>query len=64
MGIVDDTIQDRVGKGWIADQVVPAIDRDLAGDQRGATRVALLDDLEQVAALLGPERLEPPVVED
>jgi hypothetical protein len=48
VGIVDDTIEDRVGEGRIADQVVPAIDRDLAGDQRGATPVALLDDLEQV----------------
>jgi hypothetical protein len=37
---------------------VPAIDRDLAGDQCGTTPVALLDDLEQVAALLGPERLQ------
>src|SRR4051794_18595000 len=55
VGIVDDAIQDRVGEGRIADQVVPAIDRDLAGDQRGAAAVALLDDLEQVAALLGSE---------
>ena len=53
VGIVDYAIQDRVGEGRIADQVVPAIDRDLAGDQRGAAAVALLDDLEQVAAL-GP----------
>ena len=64
VGIVDDAIQDRVGEGRIADQVVPAIDRDLAGDQRGAPPVALLDDLEQVAALLGPERFQAPIVED
>ena len=56
---MDDAIQDRVGEGRIADQVVPAIDRDLAGDQRGALPVALLDDLEQVAALLGPEGSRP-----
>ena len=47
-----------------ADQVVPAIDRDLAGDEGSAAAVAVFDDLEQVAALLGPERLEAPVVED
>ena len=57
------------GRGWrrhggVADQVVPAVDGDLAGDQGGAAAVAFLDDLEQIAALLGTERLEAPVVED
>ena len=51
----------RVG---LADQVVPAVDRDLAGDQRGAAAVAVLDDLQHVVALLGAERLETPIVED
>jgi hypothetical protein len=35
---------------------VPAIDRDLAGDQQGSPVVAIVDDLEQIAALLGVER--------
>jgi len=64
MGVVDDAIEDRVGQSWIADQVMPAVHWDLAGDQRGATSVAVLDDLQQVVALLGGERFEPPVVKD
>jgi hypothetical protein len=28
--IVDDAVEDGVGMGWIADQVVPFVDRDLA----------------------------------
>jgi hypothetical protein len=28
--IVDDAVEDGVGIGWIADQVVPFVDRDLA----------------------------------
>ena len=32
---------------------MPAIDRDLAGDQQGSPVVAIIDDLEQIAALLG-----------
>jgi len=43
---------------------VPALDRDLAGDQSGASAVAVFDDLQAVVALLGPERFEAPVVED
>src|SRR6516164_7583095 len=64
MRVVDDAVEDRVGEGRFADQIVPAVDRDLAGDQRGATAVAVLDDLQQVVTLLGAERLKTPVVED
>src|SRR5271154_6227624 len=64
MGIVNDAIEDGVGECWLADQIVPTVDRDLAGDQGGAAAVAVLDDLEHVVALLGPERFEPPIIED
>jgi hypothetical protein len=64
MGVVDDAVEDGVGERWIADDVVPAVDGDLAGDHGGAAAVALLDDLEEIAALLGRERPETPVVED
>src|SRR5262245_61781643 len=62
MGIVDDAIEDGVGDGRLADDVVPAIDGDLAGDEGGAAAIALLDDLQQIAALVGGERLQAPVV--
>src|SRR5829696_4389304 len=64
MGIMDDAVEDGVGDGRFADDVVPTIDRDLAGDEGGAAAAALLDDLQEIAPLVGPERLEPPVVED
>ena len=53
---MDDAVEDGVGEGGIADHLVPAIDRDLAGDQQRAPVVAVIDDLEQIAALLGVER--------
>src|SRR5260370_22836210 len=40
------------------------MERVMGGDGGGAAAVALLDDLEQVAGLVGPEWLEAPVVED
>jgi len=64
MGVVHDAIEHGVGNGRLADDVVPAIDGDLAGDQGGATAVALLGDLQQIAPVVGAERLQTPVVED
>src|SRR5271169_5950733 len=45
VGVVDDAVENGVGQGRLAGQVVPAVDRDLAGDQGGAAAVAVLDDL-------------------
>ena len=39
MGVVNDAVEDGVGDGQIADDVVPAIYRDLAGDECGAARL-------------------------
>ena len=64
MGVADEALEDGVGQPRIADQVVPTLDRPLADDQSRAAAVALLDDVEQVAAPLGAERLQAPVVED
>jgi len=61
---VDDAVEDGVGQGRVADQVAPAVDRDLASQQRGAAAVAIFDDLQHVVALLGPEGFEAPIVED
>ena len=51
----------RVG---VAEVVVPLGRRELAGDDGGAGAVAVLQDLEQVAALLVRDRREAPVVDD
>jgi hypothetical protein len=51
---VEDAIEGGVGKRQIADDVMPAIDRHLAGEKDRA-RVVALDDFEQVAGLLSRE---------
>jgi hypothetical protein len=62
--VVDDAIEDGVGIGGLADQLVPLVDGDLAGDDRRSAAVAFFENLEQVMTSGGIERLEPPVVED
>src|SRR5262252_3327062 len=64
VSIVDDAVEDGVGQGRLANQVVPAVDWDLAGDQRGAAAVTVFNDFQHVVTLLGPERLETPIIED
>jgi hypothetical protein len=64
VGVVDDAIEDGVGKSWIADDLVPAPDRQLTGDENRTGIVAVLDDLEKIAALFGIELLWSPIVEN
>ncbi len=44
VSVVDQAIQDGVGQGGIADDLVPAIDGDLACDDRGCVLMAILAD--------------------
>src|SRR5437899_337189 len=61
---MDQAVEDGVGVGGVADQRVPLIDRELAGDDGGAAAVAVLEDLQEVVAGRSVERLKAPVVEN
>ena len=56
---MNDAVEDGVGEGWNADQVMPAVHGNLAGDDERAFVVAILDDFEQIARLIGGERFGP-----
>ena len=60
MGRVDEAVEDGVGDGRVGDHIVPAVDWQLAGDDGAGAAVAVVDDLQDVAALLvvrpGPAR--------
>src|SRR5687768_12158210 len=64
ISIVDEPIQDRIGNGGVADNLVPALDRDLAGHDGGASFIAVFDDLEQITPLIVIELLGPPIIEN
>ena len=61
---MDDAVEDRVGERWYPNHVVPAVDGNLAGDDEGAFVVAVLDDLEEIARLLGRQGFRPPIIQD
>ena len=48
----------------LADQLVPFVDRNLAGDDCRSPTVAFFEDFEEVVAGGGIERLKTPIIED
>jgi hypothetical protein len=62
VGVVDDAVEDGVGVSWIADDMVPFVDRELAGDDRGSSPMAFFEDFQQIMSCGGIERFETPIV--
>ena len=60
---MDEAVEDSIGEGGVAEAVVPFLDRELAGDQGGPGGVSVLEEFEQVAAMVGIELGEAEVVE-
>ena len=48
MGIVEETVEDGVAEGGIADDIVPVLDGNLAGEQRARAGMAVVEDFEEV----------------
>ena len=61
---MNETVQDGVGIGRIADYFVPSVDRELGGNHRGVASVAFLEDFQEIMSGGGVERLQSPIVED
>ncbi len=64
MWVADDAVEDPVGEGGFADDIVPFRQRQLDGDQAGDVVVSVLDYFEEIAPLIGIEAFLPSIVED
>ena len=62
MCLVHETIEDGVGISRIADDIVPFVDRQLAGDDSGAAPEALLDQFQEIVACASVEWFKPPII--
>ena len=47
--VMNEPVEDSVGQGRVANGLVPMLDRELAGDNCGATAVTIFKDLQQVS---------------
>jgi hypothetical protein len=64
MRIVDNSVEDGVGDGRLADHLVPLSDRQLGCDQGGFSSVALFEDFKKIEALLIIETVSTPIIQD
>ena len=64
VSVMHQPIEDGIGEGRIADDLVPMFDRKLAGHHGRAAAVAILHDLQEVAPLFGGHGSKSPIVED
>src|SRR6202522_3247363 len=63
VGVVNEAVEDGVGERGNADQVVPAVDGNLTGDDERFPVIAILDDFKQITRLVGRKRLRSPIIE-
>jgi hypothetical protein len=64
MGAGQEAVEQSVGDGWLVQVRVPGTDRQLAGDDRRAGAVPILDDFQQVVAFVLGQGFEAEVVQD
>ena len=64
MGPVDEAVEDRVGDRGIPQAVIPPLAWQLAGDHRRPGPIAIVDDFEEIAAMVRGYRREAPAVQD
>src|SRR3954453_23679909 len=64
MSIVNDAIQYRIAEGGVGNDIMPLRHGHLTSDQQRSLVVTIVDDLEQITALVGGERFGSPVIKD
>jgi hypothetical protein len=64
VGVVQESVTDRIGERRLADVIVVLGRGQLAGDDGRPGAIAILEDLEQIAPLLVLERGEGEVIEE
>ena len=56
VSVMQEPVEDCIGKRWITDVVVPQFEWQLAGDEGGASANAVVEELEEVVAFTRTER--------
>ena len=60
MRAVHEAVEDGVGHRRVGEHLVPRVDGELAGDDRAAAPLPIVEDLQEIAALIGRQMAEPP----
>ena len=63
-GIMDDAVEDGIGEGGILNLRVPLVDGELGGKETRGLAVAVIEEVEDIAGLIGGEGITEPFIED
>ena len=64
MGVVEEAVADRIREGGVAEEVVPLGDGQLTRHDGRARAVAVIEELQEVAAILRREGIEPEIIDE
>ena len=64
MGVVDQAIQDGIGKGGVADDLMPGVEGELTRHESAPPAVPVLEYFEKITAFGIGQRRETEVIED
>jgi len=64
VGVVDQTVENRICESGVWDSRMPIAHRNLCGDQGGGAAIAVVQDFEQVLGLRTRKGIPEPVIED
>jgi hypothetical protein len=62
MGVMNKAVQDGIGISGIADQLVPAGNGELTGNEGRAPAISVFKDFEQMVAGIAVEGIEAPIM--
>jgi hypothetical protein len=64
VSVVDETVENGVRIGWVANNFMPFVYRELTCDDGRSAAISFLKDFEKIVARGGIERFQFPVVQD
>ena len=64
MGVVNETVEDRIGVGRVVDDLMPAVHGESGCDDGRAAAVSLFEDFQKIMPGAGVEGLQTPIVEN
>ena len=63
IGVVDEPVKNGIGQRRLPDRRVPVIDRELTGHQGGPTSMPIIQQFQEITAVLVGQGSQPPVIE-
>ena len=61
-GVMDQSVENRIGQRWILNFGMPLVDGELGGQQAGGAAIAVIEEVEDVPGVIGGEGIAEPFI--